>query len=53
MTFELTQEVSRRLKSDHYGWLTTLAKSGQPVPRLVRFLFDANELTSALRNEPR
>ena len=45
MTVELTQEVSSRLKSDRYGWLTTVAKSGQPVPRLVWFLFDGNELT--------
>ncbi|MDT5141001.1 MAG: hypothetical protein QOI79_325, partial [Mycobacterium sp.] len=37
MTVELTQDVSSRLESDHYGWLTTVAKSGQPVPRLVWF----------------
>lgn len=40
MTAELTQEVSRRLESDRYVWLTTVAKSGQPVPRLVWFFFD-------------
>jgi|ERR1700676_5360226 PPOX class probable F420-dependent enzyme len=45
MTVELTQEVSSRLESDHYGWLTTVAKSGQPVPRLVWFYFDGTELT--------
>ena len=45
MTAELTQEVSRRLGSDRYAWLTTVAKSGQPVPRLVWFLFDGKELT--------
>jgi PPOX class probable F420-dependent enzyme len=45
MTTELTQEVSSRLKSDRYGWLTTVAKSGQPVPRLVWFSFDGKELT--------
>jgi PPOX class probable F420-dependent enzyme len=45
MAVELTQEVSSRLESDHYGWLTTVAKSGQPVPRLVWFYFDGNELT--------
>src|ERR1700739_3795067 len=39
MTAELTQEVSDRLKSDRYVWLTTVAKSGQPVPRLVWFFF--------------
>lgn len=45
MTVELTQEVSSRLTSDHYGWLTTVAKSGQPVPRLVWFYCDGDELT--------
>ena len=45
MTGELTQEVSRRLESDRDGWLTTVAKSGQPVPRLVWFFFDGKDLT--------
>ncbi|WP_319431865.1 TIGR03667 family PPOX class F420-dependent oxidoreductase [Mycobacterium sp. RTGN5] len=45
MTVELTQEVSRRLESDRYVWLTTVAKSGQPVPRLVWFFFDGEEVT--------
>ncbi|HWX98460.1 MAG TPA: pyridoxamine 5'-phosphate oxidase family protein, partial [Mycobacterium sp.] len=45
MTVELTQEVSSRLGSDHYGWLTTVAKSGQPVPRLIWFYFDGADLT--------
>ena len=45
MTVELTQEVSSRLSSDHYGWLTTVAKSGQPVPRLIWFYFDGSDLT--------
>ena len=45
MTVEFTQEVSDRLSSDKYGWLTTVAKSGQPVPRLVWFVFDGKELT--------
>ena len=45
MTTELTQEVSDRLSSDKYGWLTTVAKSGQPVPRLVWFYFDGKEVT--------
>jgi PPOX class probable F420-dependent enzyme len=45
MTVELTQEVSSRLESDRYGWLTTVAKSGQPVPRLVWFFFDGNDVT--------
>jgi PPOX class probable F420-dependent enzyme len=44
MSAELTQEVSDRLNSDHYGWLTTVAKSGQPVPRLVWFFFDGSSL---------
>ena len=45
MSIELTQEVSGRLISDHYGWLTTVAKSGQPVPRLIWFYFDGATLT--------
>ena len=45
MSVELTQEVSSRLTSDHYGWLTTVAKSGQPVPRLIWFYFDGAKLT--------
>jgi PPOX class probable F420-dependent enzyme len=45
MTVELPQEVSGRLESDLYGWLTTVAKSGQPVPRLVWFYFDGSALT--------
>jgi PPOX class probable F420-dependent enzyme len=44
VTVELTQEVSQRLRADHYGWLTTAAKSGQPVPRLVWFYFDGTDV---------
>jgi PPOX class probable F420-dependent enzyme len=44
MSAELTPEVTERLSSDHYGWLTTVAKSGQPVPRLVWFYFDGTAL---------
>ena len=45
MSIELTQEVSSRLKTENFGWLTTVAKSGQPVPRLVWFYFDGTRLT--------
>jgi PPOX class probable F420-dependent enzyme len=45
MSVEFTQEVSGRLTSDQYGWLTTVAKSGQPVPRLIWFYFDGATLT--------
>jgi PPOX class probable F420-dependent enzyme len=45
MAVELTQDVSSRLSSDKYVWLTTVAKSGQPIPRLVWFLFDGAEIT--------
>jgi PPOX class probable F420-dependent enzyme len=45
MTAGLTQEVSDRLASGRYAWLTTVAKSGQPVPRLVWFYFDSDEVT--------
>ncbi len=44
MTAELTQEVSSRLENDEYGWLTTVAKSGRPVPRLIWFLFGGPDL---------
>jgi PPOX class probable F420-dependent enzyme len=44
MAVEFTQEVSNRLEADHYGWLTTVAKSGQPVPRLVWFYVDGTDL---------
>jgi PPOX class probable F420-dependent enzyme len=44
MTVELTQDVSDRLTSDNYGWLTTVAKSGQPVPRLVWFYFAGSDV---------
>jgi PPOX class probable F420-dependent enzyme len=40
MSAELTPEVTDHLTSGHYGWLTTVAKSGQPVPKLVWFYFD-------------
>ena len=45
MAVDFTQEVSDRLSSDKYGWLTTVAKSGQPVPRLLWFFFDGKEIT--------
>ncbi len=45
MSAELTPEVIDRLTADHYGWLTTVAKSGQPVPRLIWFYFDGTDLT--------
>jgi PPOX class probable F420-dependent enzyme len=44
MTAVLTQEVTERLTGDHYCWLTTVAKSGRPVPKLVWFLLDGTDL---------
>ncbi len=44
MTAELTQEVVDRLHGDNYGWLTTVARSGQPVPKLVWFYFDGTDV---------
>lgn len=44
MAAELTTEVSDRLHNDNYGWLTTVAKSGQPVPKLVWFYFDGTDV---------
>ncbi len=45
MSIEFTPEVVSRLESDNFGWLTTVAKSGQPVPRLIWFYFDGTRLT--------
>jgi PPOX class probable F420-dependent enzyme len=44
MSAELTPEVIDRLNESQYGWLTTVAKSGQPVPKLVWFFFDGTAL---------
>ncbi|MDZ7887336.1 MAG: TIGR03667 family PPOX class F420-dependent oxidoreductase [Mycobacterium sp.] len=44
MTADLTPESIERLRSDDYGWLTTVAKSGQPVPKLVWFFFDGTDI---------
>ena len=45
MTAGLTPAVSGRLNDDSFGWLTTVAKSGLPVPRLIWFLLDGSELS--------
>lgn len=45
MTADLTPEVSGRLTDDSFGWLTTVAKSGLPVPRLIWFYFDGSQLS--------
>lgn len=44
MASELTSEVVERLTGDTYGWLTTVARSGQPVPKLVWFFFDGTDI---------
>ena len=44
MTAALTSEVIDRLNQAHYGWLTTIAKSCQPVPKLIWFYFDGDAL---------
>ncbi|KUI02935.1 F420-dependent oxidoreductase [Mycolicibacterium acapulense] len=44
MAVNFTQEVIDRLSSDKHGWLTTVAKSGQPVPKLVWFYFDGTDV---------
>ncbi|MDT5338378.1 MAG: hypothetical protein QOD90_3883 [Mycobacterium sp.] len=44
MSAELTTEVTDRLTQGQYGWLTTVAKSGQPVPKLIWFFFDGAAL---------
>ena len=45
MSADLTPEVNDRLTAGHYGWLTTMAKSGQPVPKLVWFYFDGSAVS--------
>jgi PPOX class probable F420-dependent enzyme len=44
MAVEFPQQVSQRLTSDYFAWLTTVAKSSQPVPRLVWFYFDGSDV---------
>jgi PPOX class probable F420-dependent enzyme len=44
MSNDLTPEVIDRLSAAEYGWLTTVAKSGQPVPKLIWFYFDGTAL---------
>ena len=44
MTADLTPEIIERLTSQDYAWLTTVAKSGQPVPKLVWFLYDGTDI---------
>ncbi|BBZ66090.1 PPOX class F420-dependent oxidoreductase [Mycolicibacterium insubricum] len=44
MPIDLNAEVIQRLTDDTDGWLTTVAKSGQPVPRLVWFLLDGTDV---------
>lgn len=45
MTADLTPDVNHRLTEDDFGWLTTVAASGLPVPRLIWFLFDGTEVS--------
>lgn len=44
MTVELTAEVTEKLTGEHYAWLTTVAKSGLPVPKLVWFFYDGTDI---------
>ena len=44
VTEALTEEISNRLVADEYAWLTTIAKSGLPVPRLIWFHFDGSAI---------
>jgi PPOX class probable F420-dependent enzyme len=40
MTFELTEQVKRRLTTDEVAWLTTVTPTGKPAPRPVWFVWD-------------
>lgn len=42
---DLPAEVVKRLNTERYAWLTTVEKSGMPVPMLVWFRFDGATLT--------
>lgn len=44
MSADLTPEVTDRLSAAHFAWLTTVAKSGQPVPKLIWLHFDGTAL---------
>lgn len=42
---DLADGVFKRLTRDRYGWLTTVAQSGMPVPMLVWFHFEGATVT--------
>ncbi len=42
---DLAESVAKRLTRDRYGWLTTVAQSGTPVPMLAWFRFDGATVT--------
>jgi PPOX class probable F420-dependent enzyme len=46
MSADFSPDVIDRLTSDRYAWLTTVAKSGQPAPKLIWFYFDGAALTA-------
>ena len=45
MTFELTDNIEKRLVSDEIAWLTTVTPGGRPAPRPVGFLWDGSVVT--------
>lgn len=42
---DLPSQIAKKLRHARYGWLTTVASSGIPMPMLVWFLFDGHTLT--------
>ena len=42
---DLAPDVAKRLNTERYAWLTTVAGSGMPTPMLVWFRFDGDVVT--------
>lgn len=40
MPFEITEQIRRHLIEDRVLWLTTVSRSGRPIPRPVWFFWD-------------
>lgn len=44
-TIDLAPDIAKRLTTERYAWLTTVAQSGMPTPMLVWFRFDGETVT--------
>ena len=45
MTFELTEQIERRLTGELIAWLVTVTPAGRPAPRPVWFVWDGAAIT--------